>query len=174
MNADELKDWLVSQQQKWKHKAETLGKDNIAYIDIRNCQWAYNFVLEELENDMNNTTEEITTLKSGIIDNLDGSIINQIIPKNVVIEELEEFKKYAANSYTTIEGLEKFKKETANDFIITNNNISTTHHSLLNRIESTNEFLQAELKNIRLKLNIGFAAFVLLNLGIIIYLIQKV
>lgn len=52
MNADELKDWLISQQQKWKHKAETLGKDNIAYIDIRNCQWAYNFVLEELENDM--------------------------------------------------------------------------------------------------------------------------
>jgi hypothetical protein len=51
MNADDLKDWLISQQQKWKHKAETLGKHNIAYIDIRKCQWAYTFVLEELENE---------------------------------------------------------------------------------------------------------------------------
>jgi hypothetical protein len=42
------------------------------------------------------------------------------------------------------------------------------------RIVNINEDLQAELKNIRLKLNIGFAAFVLLNLGIIIYLIEKV
>jgi hypothetical protein len=52
MNADELKDWLISQQRKRKNKAETLGKDNIDYIDIRRCQWAYNFVLEELQNDM--------------------------------------------------------------------------------------------------------------------------
>lgn len=51
MNADDLKDWLISQQQKWKHEAETLGKNNIAYIDTRKCQWAYNFVLEELENE---------------------------------------------------------------------------------------------------------------------------
>jgi hypothetical protein len=50
MNANDLKDWLISQQQKWKYKAETLGKNNIAYIDTRKCQWAYNFVLEELEN----------------------------------------------------------------------------------------------------------------------------
>jgi hypothetical protein len=51
MNANDLKDWLISQQQKWKNEAETLGKNNIAYIDTRKCQWAYAFVLEELENE---------------------------------------------------------------------------------------------------------------------------
>ncbi|MEN9446574.1 MAG: hypothetical protein RL728_1086 [Bacteroidota bacterium] len=123
---------------------------------------------------MNNTTEEITSADSANFELKTDGCITGFISKDITIEELEEFKKQAANSYTTIEDLEKFKKETANNFIIADNNISTTHHSLLNRIESTNEFLQAELKNIRLKLNIGFAAFVLLNLGIIIYLIQKV
>jgi hypothetical protein len=74
----------------------------------------------------------------------------------------------------TNEELEEFKKETSNNFILVDHLINTNRCSLLDKIENTNEFLQAELKNIRLKLNIGFAAFVLLNLGIIIYLIEKV
>jgi hypothetical protein len=103
------------------------------------------------------TDEQITVVDLKNLEFKTDGLVTGFISKNITIEELEEFK-----------------KETLNNFITADNNISNSHCSLLMRIVNINEDLQAELKNIRLKLNIGFAAFVLLNLGIIIYLIEKV
>ncbi len=123
--------------------------------------------------DMNNTNEEITTLVNDTLNSVNGTITG-FISKDVKIEELEEFKNQSANRDTRIEDyLEEFKKQTVNNFLIVDNQINNNHCSLLDKIENTNKTLQAELKNIRLKVNIGFAVFVLLNLGIIIYLVLK-